>query len=37
MKKKIGASTNIHRINTLERKLLKQVKELDDVMEKIQK
>ena len=37
MKKKIGASTNIHRINTLERKLLKllkQVKELDDVMEK---
>jgi hypothetical protein len=37
MKKKIGTSTYIQRINTLERKLLKQVKELDDVMENIQK
>jgi len=34
MRKRIGASTYIQRINTLERKLLKQVKELDDVMEK---
>jgi hypothetical protein len=34
MRKKIGISTYIQRINTLERKLLKQVKELDDVMEK---
>jgi hypothetical protein len=32
MSKKVGASTYIQRINTLERKLLKQVKELDDVM-----
>jgi transposase-like protein len=34
MKKKVGISTYIQRINTLERKLLKQVKELGDVMEK---
>jgi hypothetical protein len=34
MRKKVGTSTYIQRINTLERKLLKQVKELDDVMEK---
>ena len=34
MRKRIGASTYIQRINTLERKLLKQVKELDDVMQK---
>jgi hypothetical protein len=34
MRKRIGVSTYIQRINTLERKLLKQVKELDDVMEK---
>jgi selenocysteine lyase/cysteine desulfurase len=34
MRKKIGASTYIQRINTLERKLLKQVKELDDVIQK---
>jgi phage regulator Rha-like protein len=34
MRKRIGTSTYIQRINTLERKLLKQVKELDDVMEK---
>ncbi|WP_299228905.1 hypothetical protein [Sulfurihydrogenibium sp.] len=34
MRKKIGTSTYIQRINTLVRKLLKQVKELDDVMEK---
>jgi hypothetical protein len=32
MKKKVGTSTYIQRINTLERKLLKQVKELGDVM-----
>jgi hypothetical protein len=31
MRKKVGTSTYIQRINTLERKLLKQVKELDDV------
>jgi hypothetical protein len=30
-RKKVGTSTYIQRINTLERKLLKQVKELDDV------
>jgi hypothetical protein len=34
MRKKVGTSTYIQRINTLERKLLKQVKELDDVMQK---
>ncbi|WP_299239846.1 hypothetical protein [Sulfurihydrogenibium sp.] len=34
MRKKVETSTYIQRINTLERKLLKQVKELDDVMEK---
>jgi hypothetical protein len=34
MRKKIGVSTYIQRINTLERKLLKQVKELDDVIQK---
>ena len=34
MRKKIATSTYIQRINTLERKLLKQVKELDDVMQK---
>jgi hypothetical protein len=34
MRKKVGASTYIQRINTLERKLLKQVKELDDVIQK---
>ena len=34
MRKKVGTSTYIQRINTLERKLLKQVKELDDVVEK---
>jgi selenocysteine lyase/cysteine desulfurase len=34
MRKKVGTSTYIQRINTLKRKLLKQVKELDDVMEK---
>jgi len=34
MRKKIETSIYIQRINTLERKLLKQVKELDDVMEK---
>jgi hypothetical protein len=33
MRKKVGTSTYIQRINTLERKLLKQVKELDDIME----
>jgi hypothetical protein len=32
MRKKVETSTYIQRINTLERKLLKQVKELDDVM-----
>jgi len=34
MRKKVGTSTYIQRINTLERKLLKQVKELDDIMQK---
>jgi len=34
MRKKIETSIYIQRINTLERKLLKEVKELDDVMEK---
>ncbi|WP_299238545.1 hypothetical protein [Sulfurihydrogenibium sp.] len=34
MKKKVGTSTYIQRVNILERKLLKQVKELDNVMEK---
>jgi hypothetical protein len=34
MKKKVGTFTYIQRINTLERKLLKQVKELDDVIQK---
>jgi hypothetical protein len=34
MRKKVETSTYIQRINTLERKLLKQVKELDDVMQK---
>jgi hypothetical protein len=34
MRKKIESSTYIQRINTLERKLLKQVKELDNVMQK---
>jgi hypothetical protein len=33
IRKKVGTSTYIQRIN-LERKLLKQAKELDDVMEK---
>jgi hypothetical protein len=33
-RKKVGTSTYIQRINTLERKLLKQVKELDDVIQK---
>jgi len=31
--KKVGTSTYIQRVNTLERKLLKQVKELDNVMQ----
>ena len=34
MRKKVETSTYIQRINTLERKLLKQVKELDDVIQK---
>lgn len=34
MRKKVGISTYIQRINTLERKLLKQVKELNNVMQK---
>ena len=34
MRKKVETSTYIQRINTLERKLLKQVKELEDVMQK---
>jgi hypothetical protein len=34
IRKKVGTSTHIQRTNTLERKLLKQVKELDDIMEK---
>jgi transposase-like protein len=34
MRKKIETSTYIQRINTFEKKLLKQVKELDDVMQK---
>jgi hypothetical protein len=34
MRKKVGTSTYIQRINTLERKLLKQVKELDDIIQK---
>jgi hypothetical protein len=34
MRKKVGTSTYIQRINTLERKFLKQVKELDDAMQK---
>jgi hypothetical protein len=34
MRKKVETSTYIQRINTLERKLLKQVKELDYIMQK---
>jgi hypothetical protein len=30
---KVGTSTYIQRVDTVERKLLKQVKELDDVMQ----
>jgi len=37
IRKKVGTSTYIQRTNTLERKLLKQVKELDDIMKNIQK
>jgi hypothetical protein len=34
MRKKVETSTYIQGINTLERKLLKQVKELDDIIQK---
>jgi hypothetical protein len=34
IRKKVEISTYIQRINTLEKKLLKQAKELDDIMQK---
>jgi hypothetical protein len=34
MRKRVGTSTYIQRINTFKRKLLKQVKELDNAIQK---